>query len=88
MFAIGVSRFESTLDKLLAAVGNGRLHALGVSIPAVRAALVGACEGLVRDRLAASSDRAATHELAAIRSTLHTLASTLLELDQPASLTV
>ena len=38
-------------------VGNGRLVALGVSIPAVRAALVGACLGLVRDRLACRSER-------------------------------
>jgi AcrR family transcriptional regulator len=81
MFAIGVSGFESSLDDLLARVGNGRLVELGVSIPAVRAALIGACQGLVRDRLA-SSERGTAYELAAIRGTLHTLASTLLELDR------
>ena len=85
-FAIGISRFEGNLDQLLTEVGNGRLVALGVSIPAVRAALMGACQGLVRDRLASSPDHAAAHELAAIRSTLHTLASTLLQLDQQSPL--
>ena len=86
MFAIGVSRFENSLDTLIAEVGNGRLGALGVSIPAVRAALVGACEGLVRDRLsAAASGPAAAYELNAIRETLHSLAATLLEVERPAA---
>jgi AcrR family transcriptional regulator len=84
MFAIGVSRFESSLDALIAEVGSGRLGVLGVSVPAIRAALVGACEGLIRDRLSAASGRDAGYELNAIRETLHSLAATLLELDRPA----
>jgi AcrR family transcriptional regulator len=82
----GLRRFVALLGDLLVDIHARRQLPSGLSIEAIRSALLGAFEGMVRDRfLSRMTDYPAAFEFGEIRTTFRVLAVSLLAQPSPAS---
>jgi hypothetical protein len=77
--------FAAVIDDILDAMNSDRQLRDGINLQALRSALLGSIEGMMRDQLLSSADFSAKYSIEQIRSTLSRLIDSACEFQRPSA---